>query len=55
MIENLAESDARESRRISMKQGYHGLICLNSISYMAGALNAWETKKTACLDKSIKF
>lgn len=31
------------------------MICLNSISYMAGALNAWETKKDISFDKSIKF
>ncbi len=57
MIENLNESenDRPSSRKINIKKGYHGLICLNSISYMAGALDAWETTKVGCSEKLVKF
>lgn len=56
MIESYLESDNRSSsRRINFKKGYHGLICMNSISYMAGALNAWETSRIGCEDKKVNF
>ena len=44
---NLNDS-GRSSRKIEIKKGYHGLVCLNSISYMGGAEDAWKTKKVGC-------
>ena len=33
-----------------MKPGYHGLTCLNSISYMAGSMNVWDTNSLGIKD-----
>ena len=46
-----SEGDNRSSKKITIKDGYHGLVCMNSISYMGGAENAWRTKKLGCKEK----
>lgn len=33
---------------MKIKKGYHGLVCLNSLSYMAGSMNVWDTNTIGC-------
>lgn len=56
MIRHIDESGTtRSSRKINLKKGYHGLVCLNSISYMAGVMDCWETSKVGLNEKAPKF
>ena len=43
----LLDTSDKGNQVISFKRGYHGLVCLNCTSYMAGVENVFRTNKMA--------
>lgn len=57
--DNLSElqesSEYPSSRKISLKKGYHGMVCLNSLNYMGGVKGVWDTPILGNIHGQTKF